>query len=149
MIYLSQRDSRWATWLLGISKLTVGRFGCTTTAISMLSDYFGGFVAPKDLAKDENLYTKDGLIIWGKLDLPTMKFVKRLRYRNDFEIKRSLSGLDTGVILEVNYGQHWVVAVRKTWWKNDYLIIDPWTGKTGTAIGDYKNVTGSAHFKRR
>lgn len=149
MIYLSQRDARWATWLLGKSKLTVGRFGCTTTCISMISDLFQGFVAPKDLAKDENLYTTNGLIIWGNLNLPTMKFVKRLRYRNDQEIRNSLNGANTAVILEVNYGQHWVVAVRKTWWKNDYVIVDPWTGRVGDAISDYKNITGSAHFARK
>lgn len=149
MIYLSQRDPRWSTWLLGKSKLTVGRFGCTTTAISMLSDYFGGFVAPKDLAKDENLYTTGGLIIWGNLNLPTMKFVKRLRYRNDTEIQKSLNNLNEGVILEVDYGSHWIVAVRKNLWRTDYICVDPWTGKVCNAIGDYKNITGSAHFTRK
>lgn len=148
MIYLSQRDPRWSTWLLGKSKLTVGRFGCTTTCISMLSDFFGSFIAPKDLAKDESLYTYGGLIIWENLNIPNMQFVKRLRYRSDSEIQKSLNGLNTAVILEVDYGSHWIVAVRKTWWKLDYLCIDPWTGKMCTAIGDYKNITGSAHFKR-
>lgn len=148
MRYLSQRDPRWAATKLGGSALTVGRFGCTTTCLSMLSDYFGHWLDPASIAEHRDWYTKGGLVIWGKLAMPGMQHVGRLRYRSDTSIMRSLKNPNLAVMLEVNYGAHWVVAVRKTFFGTDYLCIDPWTGKVCTAVGDYKNITGSAHFQR-
>lgn len=148
MIYLSQRDLRWASVKLGKSRLSVGRFGCVTTCISMLSDYFKSFFAPDTLATKTLSYTKDGLIIWQSVDnIPHMKFEKRLYGQNDAEILASLKDRKKAVILQVNNGQHWVVALRRSLWdKKDYIILDPWTGKQCSALKTYHNITGSAHF---
>ena len=43
MIKLSQRDPQWGDLKLGESNLTINRWGCTTTALSMLSDYFQSY----------------------------------------------------------------------------------------------------------
>jgi len=149
MLALSQRDPRWAQAKLGNSFLTVGRFGCTTACLSMVSDYFGSFVSPLDLAKNQKLYNLRGEVIWKELNFKTMKFVQRMRGRNDPAILASLKDPNGAVILQVNYGQHWIVPLRKTLFLKDFLCNDPWTGRTCAALADYKNITGSAHFVRK
>ena len=90
MLYLSQRDPRWCEVKLGASKITVGRYGCTTTAVSMLSDYFGAWVRPDEIAHNAKNYTPDGLILWQNLSFPTMKFDKRTYGEHDEEIDAAL-----------------------------------------------------------
>lgn len=148
MVNLSQRDPRWASVKLGQSNVTVGRYGCTTTCISMLSDYFKSFIAPGVLASSILKYLKDGRIIWQSVDnIPRMKFEKRMYGQNDAEIMISLKDKKKAVILEVNNNSHWVVALRRSYWnKKDYIVLDPWTGKQCSALKTYHNITGSAHF---
>ena len=150
MLHLSQRDEKWASEKLGKSYVTVGRYGCLVTSLSMLSSYYGGYKSPKALAKGLS-YTKDGLVIWSSLPkmLP-FELDRRLYRRDDKAIKASLKDPDTAVILEVdNY--HWVVAIgfyKFAPWV--YRIVDPWTGRvTNMAIGPYKRITGSAHLIRK
>lgn len=114
----------------------------------MLSDYFKSFVSPWLLALKTLKYTKDGLIIWQSVDnIPHMKFEKRLYGKKDDEIMASLKDKKKAVILQVNNGQHWVVALRRSLWnKKDYIVLDPWTGKQCSALKVYHNITGSAHF---
>jgi hypothetical protein len=145
---LSQRNPNWAEKRIGASTLTLGRWGCTTTCVSMLSDYFGHFETPAQIASVKSYFTLNGLIIWKNLNIPGMKFFWRYYGRNDTAIRLSLSGPNSAVMLQVNNGQHWIVVLRKTWFKNDYLCVDPWNAKTCTAIADYKNITGSSHFIR-
>ena len=146
MIHLSQRDPRWAQTKLGNSNLTVGRYGCTTTCISMLSDYFGCFKTPLELATDPKHYTSDGLVLWPNFKFSRMAFEKRIRGRNDVEIMASLKDPNKAVILQVSHGAHWIVALHKTLFGNDYVSLDPWTGRKCRAVGNYFNITGSAHF---
>lgn len=147
MSYFSQRDPRWVKDYLGESKLTVGRFGCTTTAISMLSSYFGCLRLPSELAHDVHNYTKDGLIIWKNLTFPKMKFVSREYMRNDEKIREYLKDSGKAVIFEVNNHAHWVVGVKPTLIGNDYVIVDPWDGKKKTLLKSYRNITGAAYFQ--
>lgn len=146
MQILSQRDSKWSSQKLGASNLTVGRYGCTTTCISMLSDYFGCYASPLVLASNPKNYTKDGLVIWGAFHFFTMKFEKRLFGRNDTAIQESLKNPRKAVMLQVNDGAHWVVAIRKTLFGNSYIVADPWNGDKCNVIKRYKNITGSAHW---
>lgn len=156
MIFLSQRDLRWAGLKLGSSKLTVGRFGCTTTCISMLSDYFKCFATPGELAQGKVVkhdllkYTAQGLLIWKSLNLKKMDFEKRVYGRVDYDIEKSLKDPKKAVILAVNDDAHWVVATSinkfyRLLGRNVYNIIDPWDGKKKTTRA-FKNISGSAHF---
>ena len=143
---LSQRDPKWSLNKLGISDLTVGRYGCTTTCISMLSEYFKCYQRPDQLATKTLNYTKDGLILWKSIDnLAHMKFEKRLYGRNDAEIMESLKDPNKAVIFEVER-RHWVTAIRKNRFSNSYKVIDPWFGDYCRVDGRYKGITGSAHF---
>lgn len=148
MVYLSQRDPLWTGDRLGASSLTVGRFGCTTTCISMLSDYFSCFKTPKEIAHNAANYTKDGLVIWLALNFAHMGFVRRGYGEEASSIIAALKDPNSAVILQVNYGQHWVVGLRKALIGSDYLVLDPWTGKKVWAKSVYKNVTGAAYFKK-
>lgn len=154
-MYLSQLDQRWASLKLGLSKLTVGRFGCTTTCISMLSDYFRCYRSPADLAAQSDLYTTEGhpagggLVIWDKLNKlfgVKLRFEKRLGGERTIEIRRSLKEKNLAVIFQVADGAHWLVGVRPSVMGNDYLCVDPLTGKKCYAKAKYRNITGSAHF---
>lgn len=109
---------------------------------------FGFSVTPDALASNSASYTADGLILWTKLILPGFKFSKRINLRDDASIQASLAAPDEFVILEVNHS-HWILATGKTLFGNDYKIADPWFGDRSTAVGRYKVITGSAHFKRK
>ena len=149
MSYFSQRDPRWAKEKLGESQLTVGRFGCTTTALSMLSSYFGCLRLPSELAHDVHNYTKGGLVIWQNLTFDKMKFAGREYQRNDEKIREYLKDSDKAVIFEVNDHSHWVVGVKPTLVGNDYVIVDPWDGLKKTLKKSYRNITGVAYFERK
>lgn len=146
MKYLSQQDPKWASVTLGKSRFTIGRYGCTTTCISMLSDYFQCYQSPDAIAKTYATYTLDGLIQWESLRLTHMAFDLRLRQRDDKSIGASLKDPNKAVILNVNNGAHWVVALSKAPFSNDYYILDPWDGKKKLACKTYRNIVGSAHF---
>lgn len=101
---------------------------------------------PDAIARHPEWYTPDGLIIWQKLAVPHAQFEKRIRFFAPTPIQQSLADPKRAVMLEVNFGQHWILADRKMWFRNDYVCADPWMGKSCAAIGDYRNITGSAHF---
>jgi ABC-type bacteriocin/lantibiotic exporter with double-glycine peptidase domain len=143
MIILSQRDARWSAEKIGKSLITIGRYGCTLTCLSMLSSYFGGYRTPAALARGLS-FTSGGLIIWSSMPkLLPFKLEKRLYSRNDDEIMKSLKDAKRAVILQVD-GFHWVVALSKIPFTKHYRIGDPWTGKKSTTLS-YKAITGSAH----
>lgn len=143
MKILSQRDSIWADKKLGASSLTMGKYGCTTTCLSMLTDYFGSYMRPDAIAGQKDWYTKGGLVIWSKMKLP-MKFVKRTYGRDDAEFTAALKDPKRAVMFEVQ-GNHWVVAMGKNW-NGSYRISDPWFGDHAN-IKRYKNeITGAAFF---
>lgn len=148
MQYLSQNDKRWSHLKLGKSSLTMGGWGCTTTCISMLSDYFKCYVSPDLIAGNPTNYTPGGLIIWNALNFTKMRFKWRSYGRNDDLIKACLKDPNRSIMLEVNHGQHWVVAISKNLIGNDYTVLDPWTGKKCNVLATYHNITGAAEFVR-
>lgn len=154
MNVLLQTDPRWSNVLLGASHLTIGRYGCTTTAVAQLSTLWGHPLTPDQIAKRPECYTKpgdkqgEGLIIWEALNLPGLKFDRRIRVYSPSEIIKDISNPNKAVLLQVNYGQHWLLAERKVWFRNDFICADPWLGKMVSAIGDYHVITGSAHFSK-
>lgn len=152
MILLSQRDPAYANVHLGASSLSVHDYGCTTVCMSMLTDYFKGFMSPVQIATHSEWYTKDGLVLWGKMNFPTMKFEKRLRTRNDFEIMASVEDPNKAVLVEVQLpkgGRHWLVVLGKELLGKGYRVVDPWTGKKSTTSVYHNLITGSAHFIRK
>lgn len=115
----------------------------------MLTDYFGCDLSPADIAGYTSFYTQDGLVLWNSLNFKCMVFETRRQGRNDQAIKTSLKDPNKAVMLQVNDGEHWVVALRSTLFGNSYIVADPWTGQKCDVLKVYKNITGSSHFNRR
>jgi hypothetical protein len=87
--------------------------------------------------------------MWEALGFTHMKFQKRIRgQRIDAAIQASLKAPNYAVLLEVDNGSHWVVALRKTLFGNSYVVADPFYGDKCDVIRRYGNITGSAHFMR-
>ncbi len=148
MIFLSQRDARWANKTMVPTLLTLGRYGCTTTCLAMLTDYFGSFQRPDSIASFGLKYNLQAQIIWGTISLASMAFQERVFGFNQLKVDISLRDPNKAVILQVANGSHWVVALRKVPFSNQYFIADPWDGKLKMS-GVYGNITGSAHFLRK
>lgn len=129
----SQRDWRWA-WkkVGGVSNFW--NIGCTTVALTSLL-----FVAGYDLQPDqveERLrkvggYTKDGLIIWAKIEkaFPKVKWVYRHYAYNNAKVKAYVDR-DIPVMVEVlvrgltgKTYRHWVLFL------GDKMMMDPLSGK--------------------
>ena len=147
MRIISQQNPLWSKNKLGASSLTIGRFGCTTCGLSMLSDYFGCYKDPVQIQQFQK-YTPDGLVLWNTLNLPKMAFEIRRYGANHAAIQASLKHPDKAVLLEVNHS-HWVVALGKVPLVDAYFIADPWSGSKTTTY-KYKNaISGSAHFVRK
>jgi hypothetical protein len=150
MQFLSQQDNRWAEAYIGSSKLKIGRWGCTLTCLSMLSDFFKAYLRPDIIAAHKSWFTDDsypygaGLILWTKLRFPTFKFVERVKGYNPRLIEASIRDPKKAVILEVNHS-HWVLALGYDVWGN-IRIADPLFGDKATVKRYRSNVTGSAHF---
>jgi ABC-type bacteriocin/lantibiotic exporter with double-glycine peptidase domain len=145
MKILSQRDPTWSNVKLGASPLTIGRYGCTTTGLSMLSDYFYCYMRPDQIAAQTNWYTPQGLVIWGNLDFKHMEFVKRGFGWKTNEIEAAIKSPDMAILLEVN-NAHWVVALSKAL-LGAYRIADPFFGDKSTTKRYGNAITGYAIFK--
>lgn len=148
MIYLSQRDKRWATALIGATKLTVGRWGCTLTCVSMLSSYYGCYKSPLELAKDRKLFNAQGEIIWGELARVfggKIKFQIRRYGRDNKAILTSILGSPkTAVIMQVANKSHWVVGTGV--YGTDFYCVDPLDGLKKLTLTTFGNITGSSHL---
>lgn len=154
MLLLSQRDPQWADKKMGASTLTIGRWGCTTTSISMLSSYFGCYKSPVELASNVHNYTADGLVLWGNMKFDKMKFERRAFGTTESlmaEIKEALKDPERGVVIQVNNGAHWVLGYSTKMFTNDIAVADPWQfpGKVVSCLKVYKNITGAAFYRRK
>lgn len=148
MLYLSQRDPRWAYEKIGSSTATIGKYGCLITDISMFSSWYGKYRDPKWMAR--NLaFTRDGLLIWKSIDsseLP-MKFVYRYYTKNDTKIREILASRDGVCLLQVNYN-HWVALVGYSRLYG-YRVADPYYGDVIYLSKRNYKITGFAELTRK
>lgn len=143
MIKLSQRDPKWCIppVYLGPSTCTVYQFGCTTTCISMFSDYFNEFKNPMILARSLE-YTKEGYLLWNSIGRVFKGFQFKWRFYTFDKaiIAEALKNPAKTVLLNVDGGKHWVAAVRAIPFTKTYWVHDPWDGKAKL----YGGVVGGA-----
>lgn len=109
----TQGDKRWADKRLGASRLTVGAYGCLSTALAQALTLAGYGVDPGAFVDAMNKvggYTVGGLLIWGKLDqaFPQLHIDKP----NGDSVHEG----------RWNGNTHWVL-------QKDGMIYDPWYGK--------------------
>lgn len=145
MRYLKQSDPQWASVRIGKSPYTVASKGCLITSCSMITDFFGNWCSPSWLAQNLS-FTPSGMLVWSSLRKKTNIHLEE-RFLNVYREDKILEGINDpnkASILEINYGWHFVLAVRKIPLTRHYVIIDPISGtKTTTLLRRYK-VTGSA-----
>ena len=145
MTKLSQRDPKWANEKLGTSNTSVGNFGCTITALTMLA----GLDSVSDTnsrLKGVNGFSNGNLLIWSKIEsaIPWLKFKWRgYSYEND-PVKTAISQAG-GCLVEVNGApiggsKHWVLYI------GDGKMIDPWDGKEKPTIS--YSATGYATIEK-
>lgn len=146
MIYLSQRNPKWAAVKMGDTPFTVGRYGCTLTALSMATDYFkkfkGEWKSPNYLATNLK-FTKGGLVIWGSLPLLlNCRLLQRVYSYSKDLLNAALKSPYRAALLQVE-GFHWVIATGRNWFGN-IIAVDPWTGEKITVLKQYHSITGMA-----
>lgn len=136
---LSQRDPKWANLTLGYGTGTIGQYGCTITAITMLLNSKGANLNPSqvnDKMKDAGAFVGN-LVWWAKLPqaFPQITSVYKY-YTYDNEIVKGLikQGYPVVVCVDgtpIGSSQHWVLYV------GDQTLLDPWDGK-GKSTSTYK-----------
>jgi ABC-type bacteriocin/lantibiotic exporter with double-glycine peptidase domain len=148
MKYLCQTSPEWAGVKIGNTKQTVGRIGCAISCVSMISDYFGEYKSPKEIAQKGH-FTTDGRLYWDSISklFKKFKFVSRTG-KNMAKIKQAIVDPNQAVMIQVNNGSHWMTCVHAETYASDFLCVDPINGKVRSALGDYRNITGAAFFTK-
>jgi hypothetical protein len=108
----------------------------------MLSDYFGGYLDPKELATMVLSYTPEGKLLWNSAKTAKFKFIERFRGRNEDLILSAIEDPKRAVVLELDGGAHWVVVLRKI--GPLFWIADPWDGRKKF---NFRTITGGAIFQ--
>ena len=145
---LSQRDPKWANVKLGNSNVTIGQDGCLITSLCMLSQYYGVPITPDVVARHTESFNANGEYLWNypfPFTLEKSIGGKIQPTRNDAEIMKSLKGPRRGVVLQVDNGEHFMLALSKPLF-GSYTCADPWFGDKCDAVKRWKNITGSRHL---
>lgn len=147
MKILSQKDPRWSKEKIGKSDSTIGRYGCTITCLSMLSDWYGDYKRPDWLAKNLS-FTNEGKILWKSIDgkLP-FNFEYRFYTFNEARVYDILVSKDNSCVLQVNNYSHWVLPISFSK-ITGYRIADPLDGTICYLNRRYKDVNGFTEFSR-
>jgi len=137
---LSQRDTRWANQKLGTSSVTIGSYGCTITAISILLETTPNIVNNKMISGGG--YANQNLVNWSKLPIVFSKIKKATRYQayNNDIVSDAIKKYG-GCLVEVDgkrigANRHWVLYI------GDQKMIDPWFGTVKAT--SYYPATGCA-----
>lgn len=129
---LSQLDKRWAREKIGKTNLTIGRYGCTLTGLTMLLNYV---MSANMTVNEVNLaltnvggFNANGLIIWSRIRLafPSVKWTWRGYNYDNWKVAQYVYFKRLPVLVEVNLpavGKHWVLFIRNR------KMVDPIDGK--------------------
>ena len=136
----SQRDRRWAAKTLGKTKQTIGRYGCTITAISMAQTSFNITSDPAMVALRLS-FTPEGFLLWDSLKNVGLKLEQRFQGNNAGLIQGALAHPKKFALIQVD-SSHWVLATGN-YSVGIYKIADPWDGLRATTKR-YGKITGGA-----
>ena len=150
MKILRQTDPAWKNLSLGGSKLTIGGYGCTSTALAEGNNRFGAQCTPVDVSNHREFYNDSGEILWDRLTLQFIKFEPNGReYKyNEARVFESLTNPKKCVLLQVDFprfGKHWVFG-EALGSENVVYARDPYYGDICDVKRRYGAITGSAHF---
>ncbi len=151
LVYLSQQDPKWKNDTLGFAtdpKDTIGYVGCALTSVSMLVSGYGFAETPQSL--NQKLKAKQGFVNSGiRWDVvnqvhPEVKLKSNVPCEG---VAAPLGQIDAWlaaghpVVVRVdaspNPGLQWHYVLLYAREGDDYLMLDPWPYKPGTATKDY------------
>ncbi len=151
LVYLSQQDPQWKNDTLGFAtdpKDTIGYVGCALTSVSMLVSGYGFAETPQTL--NQKLKAKQGFVNSGiRWDIvsqvhPEVKLKSNVPCEtSDAPLGQIDAALAAGhpVVVRVdaspNPGLQWHYVLLYAREGDDYLMLDPWPYKPGTATKDY------------
>ncbi len=150
LVYLSQQDPQWKNDTLGFAtdpKETIGYVGCALTSVSMLLSGYGFSETPQSL--NQKLKARQGFVGSGiRWDVvsqvhPEVKLQTNIRCETtDAPLGQIDAALNAGqpVVVRVdaspNPGLQWHYVLLYARKGDDYLMLDPWPYKPGTASED-------------
>lgn len=142
MQFFSQNDPRWKKEKIGNSKLLLGDYGCTTCCIADASSFFKELKTPLEIAQSD-MYTTSGLVLWQKIGrvFKTFEFETRFYTYNKKLINDAFLHPRKVVLLNVNYGKHWVFLVGSSLLAG-YKCSDPYPYPA--VMKRYSNIVGGA-----
>lgn len=135
---LSQMDPAWKDQKLGDDpSVTIGKFGCLLTCLTMVANSYGNKETPSTLnERMKNVGGFQGPLIMPALLPNALSNIAFKRYTQSRDYPAPINEIDSAlardfpVIVEVDYSpnpglqNHWVVIYEKK--GDDYLIRDPW-----------------------
>ena len=150
---MSQRDPKWISKTLGFSRLTIGKYGCTLTSLTMLLNRtFGWQLTPVDVnqrLKDFGAF-QGALVLWARIPLayPQLKWVWRDYNYNNVKVAWYVYVRKLPVLVEVNGAKigapkHWVL------YTGGRQMVDPWPISGAIRPTTYYPATGSAIFDKK
>lgn len=125
--YYSQTDSRWSGIYLGSSGKTMGKIGCTTTALAMTESYRTGTTVYPNTMASKLSYSSSGSLYWPSNYVTTtnVSFSEIKNILN--QGKPVILGLRTA-----SYNTHWVVV---TGYSNDTYYVNDSGMSSRTTLG--------------
>ncbi len=124
--FFSQRDQRWASYLIGSSNMSVMEVGCLVSSLAMMKKKFGENVNPITIASNNSYFFSNTAYLLRPWAAPGGYHYQHYAY--------SQSTLDSRlnenpVIVKLSagpYGTHFIVIKEKK--DGQYVIHDPWEG---------------------
>lgn len=124
--FFSQRDQRWANYMIGGSNMSIMEVGCLISSTAMIKKKFGENVNPMIIASSSNYFFSNTAYMLRPWPTPSGYHYQYYPY--------SQSTLDSRlnenpVIVKLSagpYGSHFIVIKEKK--EGQYIMHDPWEG---------------------
>ncbi len=153
MQILSQRVGPWANDHIGASSVTCAQDGCAfmslingCRAMGLIPLSFD----PRPLLHDASNFDAKGDILW---DVICPKISPKLVHEgneyneDDTKIFATLKDPDRFVILNVDFGRHFVLGWHKPFFGKDIIAADSWYGQLKPVKATWHNIVGERYFR--
>jgi peptidoglycan hydrolase CwlO-like protein len=124
--FFSQRDQRWASYLMGSSNMSIMEVGCLASSVAMIKKKFGEGVNPVTIASNNSYFFSNTAYMLRPWAAPS-----GYRYQHYAYSQSTLDSKlnENPVIVKLSagpYGTHFLVIKEKK--DGNYIMHDPWEG---------------------
>ncbi|GIW63804.1 MAG: hypothetical protein KatS3mg091_606 [Patescibacteria group bacterium] len=123
--YYSQRDERWANYIINNSDMNIIEVGCLITDIAMIYKSEGYNITPIDIASEADRFLTNTAYMLRPWRLPSGKLFNPIA-KSEIDQKLSEGKKVIVGVYAGNYGTHYVVLAAKD--NDDYIMYDPYYG---------------------